>query len=286
MTFDINKLIAAVDRWSMNMGEENIHIHVPDNRKKKRNHLGLSMIGGDCQRAAWFDFRQVAKKTFPPRILRLFQRGHREEFFFEHMLRSVGLKIYSLDPTTGKQFKVSDFEGHLGGSMDGVCRDRKLRYVDEDKPFKLEYKTYNRARFKKLVKEGVRSSDPKYYTQMNGYLGYAPRLKGVLFCAVCKDDDDLHFQWLRPDSNQLILIQDRADVIINSTTPPAGISKRKSFYKCKFCDFKENCFDNLPSVKSCRSCAHSSPAENKSWVCGIETQEFGDPCGSWEDCNR
>ena len=126
-------------------------------------------------------------------MLRLFQRGHREEYFFIHMLKCLGLKIYEVDQKTGEQFKVSDFEGHLGGSMDGIARDKKMRLVDEDLPFKLEFKTYNEKRLDKLQKEGVRHSDMKYYGQMQGYLGYEKRLAGVLFCAVCKNDDRLHF---------------------------------------------------------------------------------------------
>jgi hypothetical protein len=201
------------------------------------------------------------------------------------MLRSVGLTIYETDPKTGKQFKVEDFEGHLAGSMDGIARDKKKLFVNVDKPFKVEFKTYNEKRFDTLVKDGVRSSDSKYYGQVQGYLGYEDRLKGCLFCAVCKNDDRLHFEWIRPDTTTFDMIRERAELIINASTPPAGISKRKSFWKCKMCDFKENCFDKKKSLVSCRSCIHASPAENKTWECG-KGHDYGEPCEEWEDCNR
>jgi hypothetical protein len=286
MKFNINKLMQDIEVWSMAMPDEDIRVIVPDTSAKERKYLGLSALGVDCQRAAFYEFRKVAKKKFPGRMLRLFQRGHREEFFFVHMLRSLGLTIYEVDPKTGEQFKVSDFEGHLSGHMDGVCRDRKRLYVDVDKPFKVEFKTYNKDRFKELEKEGVRRSAPKYYVQMQGYLGYEPRLQGVLFCAVCKDDDSLHFEWLNPDPATFEMIKERAELILNSTTPPRGIAKRKSDFRCKFCDFKDNCFSSKPSLKSCRSCVHASPSVNKTWACALLGQKYGETCEQWEDCNR
>lgn len=288
MRFDINKLQLAIDKWSMSIPTEDTHIHIPDNSSKKREHLGLSMLAADCQRQVFYQYRKITKAEFPPRMLRLFQRGHREEFFFMWMLSQVGLKIYDVDPKTGKQFHVEDFDGHLQGSMDGVARDRKMIYVDQDKPFKLEFKTYNDKRFAKLVKEGVRSADPKYYGQMQGYLGYEDRLVGALFCAVNKNDDDLHFQWVPRDPTTFDMIRERAELILNSNTPPPGISKRKSFWKCKFCDFKDHCFSNdpnrKPSLQHCRSCIHASPAEKGKWSCG-KGRKFGKLCDYWEDCN-
>lgn len=286
MRFDVNKLHQAIDEWSMRMPEENIRVNVPDNSKKERTHLGLSIIGKKCQREVFYSFRKITKPKFDPRILRLFQRGHREEFFFIHMLREVGISIYNEDPATGKQFKVSDFEGHLAGSMDSVGRDRDLLYVDEDRPFLLEYKTYNDDRFKKLKKNGVKENDIQYYTQMQGYLGYDDRLGGALFCAVNKNNDELHFQWVTPDAVSFEMIQERGELIINATKPPLGISQRKSHWECKFCDFRDHCFkDRLPSDRSCRSCVHARPAEKGTWVCGIG-HEFGEVCEDWEDVNR
>jgi|TARA_R110002167_G_scaffold294935_4_gene499545 hypothetical protein len=290
MRFDINKLMQAIEDWSMKMPAEDIQVTIPDNSQKERKHLGLSMLASECQRAVFYDFRKVASKEFPPRMLRLFQRGHREEFFFMHMLRGVGLTVYDVDPKTGKQFRVEDFEGHVSGSMDGVIRDRKKLFVDVDKPFKPEYKTYNAKRFNKLEKSGVREADFKYYGQMQGYLGYDKRLAGALFCAVCKDDDRLHFEWILPEPVTFEMLKERAEMILNATKPPPGISKRKSFWKCGYCDFKDNCFPDrkghrVPSVKSCRSCVHATPGLKKSWDCNVGGV-YGKLCEKWEDINR
>lgn len=286
MKFDILKLHKAIDDWSMDMGEENIHIHVPDNNKKERVHLGLSEIGQDCVRAAWYSFRKIHKKQFPPRLLRLFQRGHREEFFFIHMLKAVGIKIYEIDPKTGKQFKVTDFENHLQGSMDTVARDVDLLYSNSKKPFLVEYKTYNDKRFQKLKKEGLKKSDPKYWGQVQGYMGYERRLKGTLFCAVNKNDDEIYFEWVDFNEQDFQHMKDRAEEVLNAKVPPVRLSNRKSFWKCKMCDFKEHCFNaKVRSDVSCRSCRKAEPAADGEWRCRLKSQTYGKVCDKWEDCN-
>ena len=288
MKFNVRKLKIAIDKWSMHMGAEDIHVQIPDNDKKKRDHLGLSVLGHDCQRAVFYSHRKVGRPTPPPNVMRLFQRGHREEFFFAHMLRAVGIKIWDTDPKTGKQFKIEDFDGHLGGSLDSVGKDPGLLYAKKKKPFLIEYKTYNLDRFKKLVKSGVKESDPKYYTQTQGYLGYEPRLAGSLFCAICKNDDNIHIEWNRPDPVIFEMIKERAELVLNATSPPKGISQRKSHWKCKLCDFKDRCFkDRLPSVQSCRSCANGVPASGGGgqWEC-LAGHNFGEVCEDYEDCNR
>ncbi len=38
-----------------------------------RSHLGASLIGKECERAIWFDFRWVTRARHPGRLLRLFE---------------------------------------------------------------------------------------------------------------------------------------------------------------------------------------------------------------------
>lgn len=286
MKFDILALRKAIDEWSMNMGEENIQIHIPDNSAKERTHLGLSEICTECPRAAWFSFRKVYKKPIEPRIMRLFQRGHREEFFFTQLLRGVGIKVWEDDPSTGKPFKVSECEGHLKGTMDRVGRDFKKLYTTLKKAFLIEFKTSNNKRFNALVKEGLKKSNPTYFGQVQGYMGLQPKLGGCLFMSVNKDTDEIYIEWVTPDSDALQHILQRAEDIINATSPIDRISKRKSFWKCKMCDFKDHCHDKgKKSDVSCRSCKNARPIENGEWKCVLSKETYGTVCDRWEDCN-
>jgi len=58
-----------------------------------RGHLGASAIGGKCARKIWYQFRWYKEEAFSGRLLRLFNRGHEEEFRIVRWLRAMGLEV-------------------------------------------------------------------------------------------------------------------------------------------------------------------------------------------------
>lgn len=282
---DIQKIHAAIDEFSLLGTEERYEVVIPDRNGKKRDYLGLSALGGECKRAVWFDFRKVAEKKFPPRMLRLFRRGDVQEFQFNYLLRGIGFTIYEVDEN-GKQFKVEDFEGHLSGSMDGAAEAPDKYWIEGTTPipFLIEYKTYNTKRFAKLQKEGVKSADIKYWKQMQGYMGYFD-LKGGLFCAVNKDDDSLYFEWVKFSPKDFKRLVALGEEILSAQSPPERISNISSWWQCTYCDYKPQCHFGEPSLKSCRSCKFAEPSENKSWVC-VKGREYGEICELYKDITK
>ena len=282
---NIQKIHDAIDEFVLKGGAESYHVDIPDNTKKKREYLGLSALGGTCKRSVWYDFRKVAKKAFPSRMLRLFRRGDVEEYRFLYLLRGIGFTIWEKDEN-GKQFKVTDFEEHLSGSMDGVAHAPKKFWLKSFKPiaFLLEFKSYNDKRFQKLKKEKVKKADPKYWSQCIGYMGYN-KLEGCLFCAVNKNDDDLYFEWVPFDKFAFRRLVDLAEHILSSDSPPERISNIASYWECKFCDFHPICHKGAPAIESCRSCKFAVPAEAGSWKC-TKGQEFGVVCKKYRDITK
>lgn len=61
--------------------------------KPFRDHLGGSMIGKVCDRELAYIFRWAKRPSFKGRMLRLFDRGHKEEFRFVEYLRNVGVEV-------------------------------------------------------------------------------------------------------------------------------------------------------------------------------------------------
>lgn len=60
---------------------------------KPRFYVGASAIGEECARARWYDFRWASKRVFEARMLRLFDRGHKEEVRVLGWLGEIGVEV-------------------------------------------------------------------------------------------------------------------------------------------------------------------------------------------------
>src|SRR5438094_7242889 len=85
----------------------------------RRDHLGASLLGNECERALWYSWRWCSPPDHDGRLLRLFETGKLEETRFVRELRGIGATVLDLDPHTGKQWvlKAPGLGGHVGGSM-------------------------------------------------------------------------------------------------------------------------------------------------------------------------
>ena len=132
-----------------------------------RAHLGASLIGKECERALWFDFRWTTVHRHPGRLLRLFETGQLEEARLVRNLRSIGATVLEVDPETGRQIRVQAHGGHFGGSLDGIA----LGLPEAPKTWHvLEFKTHSAKSFNDLAAKGVRGSKPQHFAQMQTYM--------------------------------------------------------------------------------------------------------------------
>ena len=275
-------ILKEIDAFSASQPEESYHVHIPAEDGSPRKYLGLSALGEECERKVWFAFRHCRLPEFPPRLYRLFRRGHREEYVFVHLLRGIGLTIHTHDGE-GKQFKVTDFDGHLSGHMDAVGEaPERFWFKGQPAPFLVEFKTYNVKRFAKLQSDRVEKADPKYYVQMQTYMGYE-ELPGALFCAVCKDTDDLYFEWVPFRRAKFEKAVAKAEAVLKAMRPSdlPRLSDIPSWWGCKFCEFAGICHGGEPSLKSCRTCRRAYPIPG-GWDCSRGT--FGEVCDKYVDC--
>lgn len=65
--------------------------------EKPRGHLGASIIGKECWRQVWYDWRWATHVKPKGRMLRLWERGHREEPAFIEWLETVGANVRYID---------------------------------------------------------------------------------------------------------------------------------------------------------------------------------------------
>lgn len=240
-----------------------------DQEDGMRAHLGASVIGRQCDREIWYGFRWATFKQHAGRILRLFNRGHREEERFVAWLRSAGISIDPIDPETGEQWRISAVDGHFGGSLDGIAWNvpgLQQFGVLYDTKILVEFKTHGDKSFKKLIVEGVKKAKPEHYTQMQEYMHHK-QLPIALYLAINKNDDEIHAEFVLYDSTSAVLALARAAHIIHSPFPPARISNDPSWFVCRFCDHKEACHQRRAMAVNCRTCIFSKPVEGGQWYC-------------------
>lgn len=229
-----------------------------------RTHLGASVIGKECLRDIWYGYRWAAHIKFSGRILRLFNRGHREEIRFTEWLIGIGNDVSALTED-GNQHRISAVEGHFGGSLDSMLQ-LAARYNIKQNVLLGEFKTHNDNSFKKLQKSGVRLTKPSHYDQMCSY-GSERRLEFCLYCAINKNDDDLYIEIVPLDWPYGASLIGKAHTIIASQTPPPRIAQSEAFHVCKICDHLGVCFRGQPLAINCRSCVYAIPGAAKSWHC-------------------
>lgn len=231
-----------------------------DSKKFKqlpRPYLGMSQLGHKCSRYLWYYFRWVAYTEHDARRERIFRRGDLEEARITRYLESIGITIVSTQATH------HDFEGHLSGHTDGVVKD----IPELDGEVLLEIKTMSDKYFKQLEKNGVKYSKPEYYCQVQTYMYYS-KVKYALHITVNKNDESLYIELIEFNNKDAQALIDRAYDIISSPVPPGKLSQDPKYYICGWCDFKAQCHEMAPYVKTCRTCQFAKPAEDKKWLCG------------------
>lgn len=229
-----------------------------------RTHLGASGVGMECARAIWYGFRWATLPHFEGRILRLFNRGHLEEGRFIALLLSIGAEVYQQD-RNGKQFKISDAEGHFGGSGDGVVVG--LLDLDAGTPALGEFKTSAEKPFIEVQKKGVYDAKFEHYVQQQIYM----RKMGLaisLYAVVNKNTDQLYMELVPLNTAIADEFIQRGVNLVWQTDPPAKLHSSPGWHKCRFCDHRPVCHLNASPHFNCRTCQYSSPAENATWICG------------------
>lgn len=237
---EVDPTLAAVDRA---LEEANLRNHKP------RPYIGFSEIGEPCERKIWFRYNNNAT---PRRIgakgLRCIQDGFAGEDVMAARLRMVqGVDLWTEED--GKQFGVEDLDGKFGGHCDGVIKG--LLQAPKT-PHIWEHKQVNEKKFAELEKykstvgekEALKNWDIIYYAQAVLYMYYFDLSRHYLTVATPGGRD---YTSCRTEANNPMAkaLRGKAERILSATRAPVGISNDPTFYKCKWCDFKDECHKKL-----------------------------------------
>jgi hypothetical protein len=237
--------------------------NVTSRKEEPRSYIGASSVGDDCAAYHALSLRGFPSNELTARQIRIFDDGHRLEEKVVGMLKAAGLTVDEIDPATGKQWAFSTRGGHVRAHLDGlVDLGDGVRRV-------LEVKSMNDKRFNALVKHGVKSSDPKYYSQMQLCMGLSGVHSGALV-AYNKNTAAIHIELVDFDEVHWSRLFTRISPVLG------GFSRRITSYRdaftCTGCFKRDACWNGRePQQVDCKHCAHSLPVTSESsdrkWFC-------------------
>lgn len=215
--------------------------------QKKRDYLGVSIIGDDCLRKVQLQY-EGKEQEFSASTLRTFDIGHCLEDLVAEWLKIAGFDLKTKNEN-GEQFGFSIADGRIQGHVDGLILGfpeelaEIKRKLDTTSRCLWECKTLNHRSWQDTARKGLMLTKPLYYAQVQLYMAYLD-LEECLFTALNKDTSELYFELILFDSEAAQRYSDRAVRIIqaskNGEAMPC-ISSDPSYFKCKMCGVRKSC---------------------------------------------
>ena len=241
--------------------------------ERARQYIGASGAGTTCSAEMAFSLRGFPGTKIDPGLKRIFKFGHMLEDFVVADIKKTGVEIREVDPSTGRQWEYSALGGHVSCHMDGL-----IEFGDGVERI-LEIKSMNKANFSKFKSKGVAVSHPKYYAQLQMMM-YMSGFRESCFIAICKDNCEYHFQLVKYDSLEMLVIRGRVgDALQNKARK---ISSDETFWKCRGCFKRDACFGGAVGDKSCAKCHHAIASDDGDWHCLKHDRKATALCGDFE----
>lgn len=228
----------------------NTAISAKNAKQERRQYLGASAIGGNCERSAQFEFVGVPReRDFEPRTLRKFDFGHMGEELARAWFGDAGFKLTNTNQRTGRPFGFSQLDGRFKGHVDGVFLDGpKIPGVGY--PCLWETKSGSAKTFREIAKHGLKKARPGYYAQVAIYAAYLELTEHPTIFTVTNLDSGEQLHLLIPfDAEEAQRMSDRAVRIIKAADAGELLPRpfaNADYFECKFCSFSERCW-SLPS---------------------------------------
>lgn len=232
----LDPTLAAIDRELERRAAE----------EPRRQYLGASAIGRECERALWYGVQPgVPREEWNAASLKRFEDGHRSEAVLIERLRMLpGIELHTQDDQ-GNQYGFEDYGGRFAGHVDGLIRGI-LQAPSTEHIF--EAKAVNEKKFAEFLKlkdsvgekETLKNWDYTYWAQAQVYMGYFDLTRHYLVVMTpgARDHASCRTEF---DREGFVMLREKARRILAATEPPARISERPEFFKCKFCEFREVC---------------------------------------------
>lgn len=240
-----------------------------------RSYIGASVIGDPCDAALQYSLRGFDQKKPSPRLQRVFDLGHLIEKIVVRDLRNAGEQIFEFDALTGKQFHYSEFGGHVACNLD-------LQFFRDEEVLVGEVKSMNDDQWNKFKRDGIHSSHPKYWDQMQMCMGMSGIRKAIMI-AYNKNtseywDEIVEFSEIAWDAMTM-----RINLLLGGARQ--RVAKEETDWRCRGCWRNDICWQKREPTQReksrCQSCVHSKPVETGGWHCELHNRSCNEACGNW-----
>lgn len=214
---------------------------VQELRGQQRDYLGLSQVGivYECPRKAYYAMNGYDSKPFEGRLLRLFRSGEDIETNIVADLNAAGFPVTDQQKEVVATQDEMTFTGHIDGIVHG------LEKVNTGKaPCLLECKSAKASKFKELVRcDSYEKWNETYKSQAHVY-AYLLGLDRILVCVENKDMSERYWERFALDKGYALTTLQVAFAIWENGLPLREVCPNPTYYKARFCDYKDECFGN------------------------------------------
>jgi len=236
---DLNSKTMLSDRINYFIDEA---IAAARDSEKPREYLGASLAGHQCDRYVQYQWlavlQEIPSEGFPPRTLRIFDRGNIYEDRARRWLQSAGFLFAPNHPD------IKDFDGKFGGHVDGILAGFYPGESPVALPALWEAKCFGNKGWKALEKDGLRKYSATYWGQIHTYMGYLG-LPRCLFTAVNADTMELQHFLIEFDAKEFEMMKSKVSRVFTATKLGELLPRcttDPAFYVCVYCPFRKPCW--------------------------------------------
>lgn len=249
--------------------------------EKPRHYLGASQIGEECWRKLFYSFRKAAHRTFSAKGIKSIQDGYDQEDKTIERLRALPFLELINEEENGEQIGFKKIHDHFRGHCDGVIRGLRQAPLTWHV---FEHKSVNETKFKKLQKlieevgekKALEQWDEIYYAQAQIYMHCFNLKRHYTVVSTPGGRDHVSCRTNYKQKAAEILLNKAKTIIFDNWILPAGISTKREFFKCKWCECSPLCHDKEIPLVNCKTCRYREPVKDGQNMCQKNKKEIED----------
>lgn len=231
-----------------------------DNRK--RNYIGASAIGHQCDTYIWLNFRHAFDEWIDYTSATRFEDGHNSEEIMAKRIIQSGINLDIGSPES--QHRINPEFMHFGGHLDGLLEIDGELVIWEHKSSEKASKAQSYA--DKDMSTALFKFNEVYYAQAQIYMHYKKCKKHITTISNAGTRENAHPKtgqetvWILTEYNETEALRyiERAKRLILADHKPDRVSKNPMKFPCHWgwggCSAFDSCWRGKLSKPNCRNC--------------------------------